>query len=90
MGLGHERHTGRVGDRYRVDAEAVEYAKRRRGTCDYIELQPGDVLMRTHHSGDCFSTYAVIRDGQRVGEWCGYDGVGEYIDNAVDTVGVSS
>ena len=85
-----EIHTGRVGDRYRLTEEAVEHSKMRCGNGDYIELQAGDVLMRTRHSGDCFCDYAVFRDGQRLeGRWSGYDGVGDFVDNAVDTLGAT-
>ncbi len=85
-----ERHTGRVGDLFILDAAAAVYGKQRAGhALDGATLQAGDVLMRTAHSGDCFSQYAVFREGKRLERsWCGYDGVGEPRGNVVDTLQV--
>ncbi len=78
-----ERHMGAVGDAYRItDAVAAEA---RRGGGDYPDLEVGDVLLRLDHSGDCFSTYAVFRDGTRLlQKWRGYELGLDAIGNVVD------
>jgi hypothetical protein len=77
-----ERHTGELGDCYQVSSGAVKYSHKRAGNGDFVQLQSGDILVRVAHSGDCFSTYAVFRNGFLIkGCWAGYDGVGSHIGN---------
>lgn len=84
-----KRELGDVGDMYLVGiADAPVYASTRQGRGEDIpELLPGDVIMRTAHSGDCFGYYAVYRGGgtgRLDHDWCGYDGVGAFIGNVLD------
>jgi len=72
------RYTGSVGDSYKVVDE--DYANQRSG-CDQPKLVKGDVLVSLRHSGDCFSDYAILRNEEQIGEWCGYDGAGEFLHN---------
>ncbi len=79
-----ERHTGRVGDTYVV--RDVEHANSRAGNTQPT-LEAGDTLVRTRHSGDCFSDYAIMRNGKRAGRWAGYDLPNEWLEtNVVDDV----
>ncbi len=85
IGGRYARQTGQLGDLYEVDSRAAEYAESRKGHGDKIPaLQAGDVLMREAYSGDCFGYYVVFRDKCRLDDrWCGYDGVGTYVGNAI-------
>lgn len=75
---------GRVGDCYRItDAVASGH---RSGNGDFPTLKDGDIMLRLDHSGDCFSTYAVFRDGVRLEkQWRGYelglDAIGSVVDD---------
>ena len=84
-----ERWLGHTGDVYLIDAEATAHAPGRQGRGDNIpKLLPGDVLMRIAHAGDCYGVYAVFRGGgtgRLKDEWRGYDGVGRFIGNALES-----
>ena len=83
----NERHIGRAGDCFYVDSKAAKYSKQRAGhDKNNQNLQPGDVIMKTAHSGDCFCYYKVYRDQSCVGTWCGYEGVGSYTGNVLDNL----
>ena len=79
------RELGQLGDLYELTADDAEYATSRQGRGDDIPaLVAGDVIMRVAYSGDCFGYYAVFRDRARLdAKWCGYDGVGTHIGNAL-------
>ncbi len=65
----------------------LRYSRHRKGQGDVAELEDRDVLMRLDHSGDCFSRYAVFRNGVRLDKgWWSYEGVGRLVGNATDAV----
>ena len=80
-----QRHAGQVGDTYSVSEADAAFSLSRAGSGDPTLLQAGDILMRTAHSGDCFSRYAVFRGGARLAVgWWGYDGVGKLSGNVMN------
>lgn len=82
-----QRHLGRVGDVFVVgDVEALQ--KRMGNMRNPPTMEKGDVLVRRHHSGDCFSDFAVLREGRYYAEWAGYEpgpDAALRVGNAVDS-----
>jgi hypothetical protein len=64
----------------------MEWVRTRSGSSVKLKPEVNDIIVRTSHSGDCFSYFAVFREGKRIGDWCGYEPDAEYLGNVVDSM----